>query len=542
MERDPDADLATLKSVHAAATAGDYARAAALAEPVLAAGLEHPLLYNVVALWREREGELDAAARLLERGVRQFPDDVGIRNAFGLCLLRLERPAEALVQFEALLASQPALPFLHASRGSALLGLGALTRAEESFKRALEFEPNHVVALAGLANIANRRGQYREGRALAERALDVVPDYPDALMSLAAAEVGAGEPVSAIPRLAALAADERLSPLERAYAKGLGGDALDALGRPAEAFAAYQRCNESLERFYRQRFAGRPSALAYVESLIGYFDAARPNDWRRPATAPEASAVRAHVFVLGFPRSGTTLLELALEGSPGALAVGETDFLVDGALEFMQDAAGLGRLRAAGADVIKRLREAYWARAAAAGVTAAGRVFIDKHPLNTLKLPLIARLFPDARVVYAYRDPRDVVLSAFRYRFEMSAVAYELLSLQGVARFYVAVMELAEHFKRVLPVALRRVRYETLVDDFDGEMRRLCEFAGIEWSPAMRDVADRTRERATATPSIAQLARGLDARGVGGWRRYRDELAPVLPLLEPWVHHMGYEP
>lgn len=542
MARDRDADLATIRTVHEAATAGDFARAAALAAPALEGGLEHPLLYNVVALWREREGQVDEAARLLERGVARFPDDIGVRNAFGLCLLRLERPAEALEQFDALLAIQPALPFVHASRGSALLMLGALTRAEESFKRALELEPRHAVAMAGLANIANRRGQHRDARALAERSLAILPDYPDALMSLAASEVGAGDPVSAIPRLAALTADERLSPLERAYAKGLGGDALDALGRPAEAFAAYRRCNEELTRYYRKRFGGGGAALAYVDSLLDYFEAARPEDWRVPVATPYASPARVHIFVLGFPRSGTTLLELALEGHPEATAIGETELLADGVREFMDGRGGLDELRAAGPGTLARLRAAYWARAAEAGATAAGRVFIDKHPLNTLKLPLIARLFPEARIVHAYRDPRDVVLSAFRYRFAMSAFAYEFLSLEGTARFYGAVMELAERLAPLLPLAMRRVRYEALVADFDGEMQRLCEFAGIEWSPAMREFAARTRERPTATPSIAQLARGLDARGVGGWRRYAEQLAPVLALLQPWVDHFGYGP
>jgi hypothetical protein len=134
------------------------------------------------------------------------------------------------------------------------------------------------------------------------------------------------------------------------------------------------------------------------------------------------------------------------------------------------------------------------------------------------------------------------VLSCFRRRFQMSAPMYQLLSLESAARFYAAVMTLVERIDVVLPTVTRRVRYEGLVADFDGELRRLCTFLGLEWSDAMRDFAGRTQQRANATPSTAQLARGLDAGGIGGWRRYRSALTPVLPILEPWVNRLGYMP
>jgi tetratricopeptide (TPR) repeat protein len=543
MGRDRDADLATLRAVHAAASGGDYARAAALAGPALESGLEHPLLYNVLALQLEQAGQLEEAASLLRRAVARFPTDVGARNALGLCLLRLDRPAEALGEFDALLGQEPGLPFAHASRGMALLGLGALTRAEQSYRRALELDPNQGVAMAGLANIAVRRGLHRDARAWAEKARAAVPGFPDAIMSLAGAHLGEGAAGLAVTELEALLADPRLAGVDRAYANGLLGDALDVLDRPADAFAAYARCNAELERCYAGRYASGERALESVRAMAAYFAGARPEDWQRSAVAGgDPSPVRGHLFVLGFPRSGTTLLEVALEGHPQAVSLGENELLIDGVREFLGGPAALERLSQAGPETLARLRQAYWARAVEAGADSAGHLFIDKHPLNTLKLPLIAKLFPEARVVFAYRDPRDVVLSCFRRRFQMSAPIYELLTLEGAARFYDAVMGLAERLDTILPTATRRVCYETLVADFDREMQSLCAFLGIEWTAQMRDFALRTRERAHATPSTAQLARGLDASGVGGWRRYAAQLAPVLPLLEPWVRRFGYPP
>lgn len=541
MTREQKVDFATLRAVHDAAQSGDFAKAAALAQPALEGGLEHPLLFNVIALNLEREGNVRGAAALLGRAVELAPNDKGVRNALGLCLLRLERPAEARAQFAALLHLDPSLPFAHSSHGAALLALGAITDAEASYRRALDLDPAQGVAMAGLAHIASRRAAYSEARDWAEKALATIPNFPDAVMSLAAAELGEGTPAKAEARLRELLSDERLEPLDRAYASGLLGDVLDAEDRLTDAFAAYSDCNDALLKIHAGRFSTGQSALEYVHAMADYFERTRADDWKMQTGAGEAPpGLRGHVFLLGFPRSGTTLLEVVLEGNPEIVSLEEHESLIHGVHEFMRGPEGFERLSRATSAVLQPLREAYWQLVADAGVAVAGKSFVDKHPLNTLKLPLIARLFPDARIVFACRDPRDVVLSCFRRRFRMSAPMYELLSLDGGAKYYDAVMQLNDCLSGVLGLDACFVRHEDLVTDFAGEMKRLCAFLGVEWVPAMGDFGQRTRRRATLTPSTAQLARGLNPEGLGSWRRYQAHMAPVLPTLEPWVKRFGY--
>jgi hypothetical protein len=191
---------------------------------------------------------------------------------------------------------------------------------------------------------------------------------------------------------------------------------------------------------------------------------------------------------------------------------------------------------------LEPLRAAYWRLVAGAGVDVAGKVFVDKHPLNTLKLPLIARLFPHAKILFACRDPRDVVLSCFRHRFQMSAPIYQLLSLEGAARYYDAVMALAVCLTTALQLNMCLVRHEDVVTEFTREMKRVCAYLDLEWVPAMGDFALRTQKRPVLTPSTAQLVRGLNTEGLGQWRRYQAELLPVLPILEPWVKRFYYDP
>ena len=171
-----------------------------------------------------------------------------------------------------------------------------------------------------------------------------------------------------------------------------------------------------------------------------------------------------------------------------------------------------------------------------------GKLFVDKHPLNTLRLPVIARLFPDAKILFACRDPRDVVLSCFRHRFYMSAPIYELLSIEGAARYYDAVMQLMIRLTAALTLDTCLVRHEDLVTEFAREMKRICTYLGLDWVPAMGDFALRTKNRTVLTPSTAQLVRGLNTEGIGQCRRYREQLAPVLASLEPWVKRFYYDP
>jgi hypothetical protein len=160
--------------------------------------------------------------------------------------------------------------------------------------------------------------------------------------------------------------------------------------------------------------------------------------------------------------------------------------------------------------------------------------------LNTLKLPLIARLFPRAKILFARRDPRDVVLSCFRRRFKMNPAMYELLTLPGAARFYDAVMSFAEQVRPLLGLDWRVVRYESLVADLAQEMRETCTFLGLEWAADMGDFGTRVQTREHATPSTAQLVGGMDGSRMDTWRNYVEPLRPILPVLEPWVQKFGY--
>ncbi|HZZ31080.1 MAG TPA: sulfotransferase [Phenylobacterium sp.] len=538
--RDAAADKATLAEIGASVQARDFDRAGRLAERALASGLEHPAVLNLAALKLEGEERFEEAVRLLQRAIAIAPADPGAHNALGLCLRRLERNAEALAQFDEAVRIAPSFAGAHSARGGCLESLGRLREAEAAFDRSIELQPENLGALAGLANLMSRRGAHAEARAMAARVLASQPGYPDAVNVMAAAELAQGDASAAQARLEALIADPRLTAQQTAFAHGLLGDVLDAQDRAPEAFSAYAACNMGLWRTYASAYASPPSALDFAQGIIARLDAIDPQAWT--AAGEPAPGAAGHVFLLGFPRSGTTLLEQVLASHPDVEALEERETLSGAMRAFLAAPQDLDRLAAAGDAELAPLRAAYWARVRDEGARVEGKVFVDKHPLNTLKLPLIARLFPDARILFAQRDPRDVVLSCYRRRFIMSGSAYQLLTLPGAASYYDAAMQIAERMQPAMGTRTHVVRHEALIEDFDSVVGATCEFLGLGWSDALRAFSARTRDRGIATPSGAQLAGGLSAEGVGQWRRYRQQMAPALPRLKPWVERFGYDP
>ena len=527
--------------VEAAVRAGDLERAATLAEAGLARGVEHPLLLNLRAFRLERDGRLSEALGALERARVLAPADPAGLNALGLCHARLDRMEEALEAFDAAARAQPAFGHAHANKARAYEALGRLDEARESFAEAARLDPAAVDPVIGLAGLAARRGDAAETRTLALQGLKLQPGHPGAVIALAHAEVIDGRFRDAAARLGRVLQNRALPPLDRAFAQSLLGDAHAGLAEAGAAFEAYRAANAEYRKVYAPRFSGwaSHSAREMVDWLADYFRKADPLDW---AAAPEdgASPVAAHVFLVGFPRSGTTLLEQALSSHPMVESLEEVEVLADGVRAFMRDPAALDRLADLTPAEAERYRTAYWDAVRGAGVALEGRVLVDKLPLNAIKLPLIAKLFPAAKILFAERDPRDVVFSCFRRRFRMNPSMFEFLTLDGAAQFYASVMGLADLYRAKLPLDLHPVRYEALVEDFEGELRAVCRFLGLEWDEAMARFAARGLTRAVATPSAAQVARGLYREAVGQWRAYRVQLAPIAPILQPWVERLGY--
>ncbi|HEX8308305.1 MAG TPA: sulfotransferase [Allosphingosinicella sp.] len=520
---------------------GDIQRAASVAEAALAAGQVDSLILNLAAWQREESGDYAGAHHLLKQALALSPGDVLVLGAIGAVLRKEHRLDEALAVLDRVVAAEPRHSAAWLERGYTLEALRSEAAAAESYKRALAIDPNLAPALGKLADIAAKKGEREAASGYAKRALSIDPANASATFAMAAMAIEAGEGGQAAGRLEGLL-KTALKPDDRTRTLTLLGDALDRQDRCSEAFHAWTQA----QRNFRAAFApmlepgpGRPSHRSFIESIAAQVERAPP--MARPGPAPPVpGAAAGHVFLLGYPRSGTTLVENILASAAEVVALEEQDTLADTEGSLVANDGSMPDLDALDPDLLADLRERYWNRVRRMAGDVAGRVFVDMNPFNGIKLPIIARLFPGARILVMRRDPRDVVLSCFRINFTPSAGTYAFSDLEETALHYSALMGLIELCRERLPLAFHEVRYDRVVADFEATVRAMAEFAGIEWTEDFHAFDRTARTRGVRTASATQVRRGLYDGG-GRWRRYEPQLAPVLPILEPWVRRFGFE-
>jgi tetratricopeptide (TPR) repeat protein len=539
MSLPPSTVLEARLAAQAAIADGDLPGAVEVAGAAVQNGLQDPLLYNLVAYQLEEQGRLFEALAYLKRALELAPSDPQILHAVGLCLSKLGNQREALVAFDAALLHRPGFaPSLHHT-GAALAAIGEDQAAQSFYERAVESDPGFADPLAGLAYLTARRGDAGAARGFAERALALDPDQSTALAALSIADLAEGRAEAAEARLRALLERSNVYRPDRPAMFALLGDALDKQGRRDDAFAAYSDGKATAAEVHGPVIAKTPDYQFVAQAVLKGLKGAKV--W--PETAPESSrsdAPSAHVFLLGFPRSGTTLAGQILAGHPSVVTLDERTPLEaqNDAYFFPEDS--IQKLMAMGAGELADARAAYWAAIAAMKLDVSGKVLVDKLPLNTLKLPMIARLFPNAKILFAIRDPRDVVWSCFRQSFQINAGMAQFLALGQAARFYDTVMQVGEAAREALPLANHFIRYEALVEDIKTEMEAVCAFLDLDWREEMLDFAAGAAERRIATPSAPQVRRGLYTDAVGQWRPYASHLEPILPILQPWIQRFQY--
>jgi len=530
----------TLEKISAALSASDIPQAVDLARAALERGNEHPLLFNLRAFWFESQKQNALALADLRRAQQLAPDDPIVLNALGLACARMDLFAEARAWFATAKQREPRFAPAHFNHGWASEELGDLDVARASFLEHARMAPDNPDPLGRLAALSARLGAWEDARNYAGRARALDAGHVAAALALASCEAADKNFAASDQLLNEVLASPRTSAVERAIALGQKGDLLHAQEKYDEAFASYAAGNREIRAVIQDRFSGPnvETIPQYLGWLLRYFEKTGP--WSR--TPAPRSPAGGHVFIVGFPRSGTTLMEEALAAHPNVVTTGEKDGLADSVLAFMGSPAGLERLRDASEATLENSRADYWRRLEEQGIDAKGHILIDKQPYNTLKLPLIARLFPDARIIFAVRDPRDVVLSCFRRRFRMNASNFELLTVEGAALFYDAAMRFADVARVKLPLTMKHIRHEDLIADLPARLREICDFSAIPWSDNLSAFAQRPRGRAIATPSASQIVQGVNQEGVAQWRKYERHLASMLPVLEPWAARFGYPP
>jgi tetratricopeptide (TPR) repeat protein len=467
---------------------------------------------NLGQLFRE-QGRLEEARFAFQQAIQCQPDNSDVHNCLAAVLAELQRFDEAAKALKCAAALAPDSALTHEARGIILWRSGQGAEAVHSFRRALEIEPESTSAWMNLGQALRQIGRFAE---VADCARQILARRPGAVQAYTLlASVGATADPMELARLAALLDDPQTSIRDRAKLGFALGKMLDEADRFDEAFAHYARANSLVlqmrhaagERYDGVQFAHR------VDDLIAMFTQnffAQTRDWGESSELP--------VFIVGMPRSGTSLVEQIASSHPDVFGAGELRDIDNIATALgstayrppsIKDAAGkqLDRLRVLGSSALR---------------------VIDKMPNNVEHLGLIATLFPAARVILCRRDPRDTCLSCFFQRFDAGNLLFSF-DLAQCGRHHVHTDRLIAHWLKVLPLPMLQVQYEDLVSDLEGQSRRIISFLDLPWNPACLEF-HRT-ERTVQTASDWQVRQPIYTRSVGRWRNYERHLGPLFESL-----------
>lgn len=530
--------MAAVQAAAQAFEAGQLDHARRGCEKVLAVAPGEPNCSQILALIFLQGGNAAGAVTHLRNAKRNAPNHPPVLNMLGVALGMVGERAEARKNFEKAKRIDPGYLDARFNLAQVELDDGLLEAAQAEFEEILSYQPLNSEALAGLAKVALLGKDPARAASLAEQALTFDASNAAARLSLAEAHLREGAFEEA-RRIALETANlNNASPADRAYAWGFAADAMDRLGAYDDAFAAYQMSN-NLQAPAGQAAMNQPPSAYHpqtVRRLIEFVEGGA-GDAPPPCPADEPSPA----FLIGFPRSGTTLLEQVLLAHPAVLSLGERTAFETACGDLVPGGEGFAKLAHLTAAEAAAVRARYWKELAALGaMPGPDQLYLDKMPANTALLPVIAKVFPHAKVLFAIRDPRDVVLSCYQQRFVMNQAMVQMLSLESAADYYDIVMTLAEKTRETMPLNLRDVRYDDVVANLEGETRATVAYLGLPWNDDILGYREQLRTRNISTPSAEQVSEPIYSRALGKWRHYERHLAPVLDRLAPWVAHWGY--
>jgi tetratricopeptide (TPR) repeat protein len=532
---------------------GDLATAERIYRKCLAASPGDFDALNMLGVLCAQLRRLPEAEDLLRQALAARPDSPEARNNFGNLMLQLGKPQEAVASFQMAIAKRPQEAEFHVNLGNALLALKQLAPAAERYEAALRLRPDHSLARRRLAEVLleidrlpealehiaaleavlrddpqfmhvkgralQEQGALEEAKGLFAAALDRNPGFPAAWLDLA---LLAGLTEAQLTRLEALAAAPQLAASERALLEFAQGKAHDDLGRHEEAFAhltAGNRLKRSLVAYDEAKRADRQQRLlqAFTPSLL-------------ENRAGQGCDSELPIFILGFPRSGTTLVEQILSRHPAVHTGGERTYIGEIASGLAMPGNPQLRFPECLAQIparqLRRSGEAYVGRLQA---LAPGSPHItDKSTVNFLFAGFIHLILPKARMLHVRRDARDTCFSCYATYFRGDLdFSYDLGELGREYRQY---FELMDFWRGLLPPGrILDIDYETLVEDLEGQSRRMLDHCGLAWDARCLDF--HRSERVVRTASLAQVRKPIYRSSLGRWRHYEKHLGPLFEAL-----------
>ncbi len=483
-------------------------------ERALARDPQNPILLVDVARAYALRYRFEDAEKLIDLANKLFPNDAQLQQLLGESYTQIQQFDRAITCYRRSLELGPE----SSKRPQILLELAKmyerlhdLATARQSAEESLALEPGLPAARYVLATIERRTGN-TDGAAkhwheLIDEGKTPRPIVADSWYQLAALHDKAGR------------FDEAFSALERAK-KILSGVAAPYLDEAWMIARSSGKAIAALTREHCDRWTVDGSALAALEDGLA--------------------------LLTSHPRSGTTLLEQVLDSHPGAISADERQIMAEMVYSPMGQKASprdpvIEVLDRMPLEDLNKTRRVYWScMEGALRQPINGRLLIDKNPELTMLLPLVARVFPEMKVLFALRDPRDVVISCFTQQLPLNPVSVYYLTLESAARKYAKTMQAWLKLRDIIRNPWIEIRYEDMVADLEAQARSVLEFLGLPWDDCVLEYHRRAQQKHVHSPTYEAVTKPVYSSSVGRWRNYEKQLEPYQEILWPYVEAFGY--
>lgn len=504
-------------------------------------GVDVPELQQARALWQFNR--FDDSLRLFEMAVRKYPQNlVALVDASRALGARFEiTKAEAMLdRLRQLGAGNPEI--LHMA-GQSYRMIFRPVKAMECFERVLAVTQEIPDAFLELAVQYERRHRVEEAFALIEGCLRAEPDYLEALLFKARLLRRMKDEPGAETVFRKLAANEQAHPLVRAQAWTEIAQSLDRQGDYDGAMRAMLKCKEILVPQEAPVLRESETLQFQLRTLAESLTPAHFLNW---VEAGKAFPRKKMAVLASFPRSGTTLLEQVLDSHSGLVSSDEREVFGRDIFPAMWCTAKTPLPTVTALDAIPVER---WTAQrerclnyfeAALNEPIRDRVHLDKNPTMTLLIPGMLRLFPEARLLIALRDPRDVVVSCFMQYLHLNPNSVCYLTLERTARRYAHDMGIWRRLREMISSPWLEVRYEDTVAELEKEARRALEFLELPWEPQVLKYRERLKEKAVSSPTYEAVSKPIYTSAIGRWKNYQKYLEPCLEILQPSIEAFGY--
>jgi tetratricopeptide (TPR) repeat protein len=514
----------------------DYVTAKKLLEKVIRINEDIPEVYNNLGIIYLNSKNIKNSINYFEQAIKLNPKFSMAYCNLGLAYNKISQFDKASENYLKAIESDSKNIVAYFNIGNLFKFKGDLDQAEKNFNKAINLNPNMIMAYNNLFEIFDRSNQFKKLENILNKAKQKFGDHPLVNFFVGIYEYKKKNYNEVIKIYEKIVLDK--NDIGRITVKNeLLAKSYDHIGNYDKAYESFQSANNQINSFFQKKY-NKENYINFVNKRNEYFTLKNVKNW----VTEKEDKKETPIFLIGFPRSGTTLLDTILRSHPKVEVLEEKPvvdiFIRSLDKEINNDLNNLGKIDSSS---VEKLRQIYFDNRNKYINFDSKKIYIDKMPLNLIHVGEIVRIFPGAKFIFAIRNPYDVILSCFMQQFSPNDAMANLTNFDDATNLYDLVMNLWFKYNEILSIKVQIVRYENVVENFNESINNLLNFLGLEWDDKVKEYYKTAENRGMInTPSYNQVNMPLYNKSINRWKNYENKFLDNKKILNKWTKKFDY--